>query len=115
MIDEMKFPIKALDNWTLTQKLSDSGQSTTYHVTGKKDGQRGVLKLQNKRPGGAERLKTEAAILSSVNHRNVVKLLDTNASSTDTVIYLVTEWIPGPTLTQMINNTRAKLHKGTRM
>lgn len=107
MTAEQRIPTTAQKSWEIDRPLATEGQSVTYIVRHKDSSTTGVLKVQNDRPGASERIRHEAKILSTVNHPGVVRLVDTNAFTSDDRVYLVTEFIPGPTLSDLIGRTPA--------
>lgn len=104
-----EFPSRITSDWIVDEKISESGQSITYYVSGKKTSINGVLKVQNTRKGGALRLRQEAQILASIDHPGVVKILDTNAEESQEPVFIITEQINGSTLSKLINSNRANI------
>lgn len=89
--------------WKHIRPHGSGGQGTTNLVQRKEDGVLGVLKIL-KNQGSMlrrERMRRETEVLKKLDHPGFPSLLDTNADQADDTsvrLYLVTEFIDGPTL-----------------
>ena len=100
------------DTWGFVDDLGSGGQGATSLVKSK-DGELGVLKILHKQndPERRVRIYYETAALRILEHPRVPKLLDTNADKfkEDTKLYLVTEFIDGGTLGDVVAERRPSL------
>jgi serine/threonine-protein kinase len=90
------------EKWKFVNDLGSGGQGTTFRVESTEDGSQGVLKILNEPDDEKcrDRMYQETAALRVLRHRQIARLVDTNANDfeTDAELYLVTEYIDGPTL-----------------
>lgn len=98
------------DNWIKKDILGKGGQGLTYCAKRKpEDGRFYVLKIlkEQKDIERRERMSIEVAALRTLEHSNIQKFIDSNAhnfKSLDEELYLITEYIPGPTLQEFIKS-----------
>lgn len=93
--------------WTGHEKLGQGGQGVTQRVKHKETGAIGCLKLLSKQKDTERRLRffREAAAYDTCVHPLIPRLLASNAhnhADSDYKLFLVTEFIPGPTLAKRI-------------
>jgi len=104
------------DRWEVCDISSArrGGQATVQHVVSRHDGRKGALKLlHDDKQFHTERrfrMQQEASALSALTF-GVPKLLDTNVrdAGEEEVLFLVMEWIHGPTLGERISEQRMTL------
>lgn len=97
--------------WKQIRKLGNGGQGSAYLVESVEDGRQAVLKelLNNKSLVSRARMSREAANLAILNQSplaRVPKLIDHNTENfqdTKTLLYIVTEYIEGPTLQELVD------------
>jgi serine/threonine-protein kinase len=92
----------ALQGWTILGQIPGGGQGDTYIVEMPGEPRRGVLKRlrDQSHPERRKRMAREVAILKTIDHAAIPKVLDSNAHEfdSDAVLYMVTELIEGETL-----------------
>lgn len=96
-----------LEHWEpVDEKVSGGGQGFTSKVRSKSDGRIGCLKRlkNNKDRDRRGRFSREVFALATIDHPNIPKVLEHNADSwkTDVVLYMVSEFIEGPTLSERV-------------
>ena len=98
--------------WLLGDRIGKGGQGLTYHATNKDSNENGALKKlnNNRSPVARARMHREAANLQVLNttDANVPRLLDHNTelhSDGKTELYIVSEFVPGPTLEYRVKAT----------
>jgi serine/threonine protein kinase len=100
------------ERWKFVEAFGSGGQGQTSIVR-KEDGSKGVLKILNKpnNAGARRRMYLETAALRTLTHAQIPRLLDTNAHEfeSDTRLYLVTEFIAGGTLDEVVRERRPTL------
>lgn len=74
-MDQSKFPEALRDAWKHVKALDESGQSETHIIERRADRIRAVLKIAKATPSQRARLKREIAVLDSLDHPAVVRLL----------------------------------------
>jgi serine/threonine-protein kinase len=93
--------------WIGHEKLGQGGQGVTRRVEHKEAGTVGCLKLLNRSTDIERRLRfsREATAYDTSDHPLIPRLLASNAhnhADASSKLFIVTEFIPGPTLTQRI-------------
>lgn len=100
------------DTWSFVDDLGSGGQGATSLVK-RKNGTLGVLKILHKQndPERRARMWREARTLKTLEHPQIPRLLDTNAGEFkgDAKLYLVTEFIAGRTLGEVVSERRPTL------
>lgn len=102
-VDDTKWDLA----WTGHEKLGQGGQGVTRRVEHSETGAIGCLKLLSKQNDAERRLRfsREATAYDTCQHPLIPRLLASNAhnhSDPDHKLFLVTEFIPGPTLSKRI-------------
>ncbi len=97
------------ENWKIIKQIGSGGQGQTFLVKPRKDvflSNQYVLKKlikqdDNERRG---RMYREVAALETLNHSGIPKIFDSNSElfDSDTPLYMVTEFVPGATLSEVI-------------
>lgn len=101
--------------WKVLQESFGKGGQGFTKLVQKKDGdQKGVLKLlhNQKDPERRARLRREATALETLRHKGIALYLDSNSEHYDNLaipLYLVTDYIEGPTLTEQIESSPMEL------
>lgn len=94
------------DNYTFIRVLGGGKFGTVYLAHSKKLDQNVAIKvLRDPDPGGAAGCSREVQVLRSLNHPNIVKLLDVTQTR-DSRQALVQEYIEGKNLSEYINSYR---------
>lgn len=95
------------DRWAVERSLSGGGQGVTFYARRLTDGQDGCLKVLKQQGdlNRRQRFFAEANALAGIAHPRVARLIETNARQEVVApgngapkLYLVTEFIAGPTL-----------------
>jgi eukaryotic-like serine/threonine-protein kinase len=95
------------EGWKKIDEIGGGGQGTTLKVSLQSDNTTsGVAKILSKQsdPDRRKRMHREATNLSTLDHNGLPKVLDTNShhyGDMDYKLFIVTEFIPGPTLSQV--------------
>jgi serine/threonine protein kinase len=98
------------DRYHVLRKLGEGGMGTVYLAEHVKMGRKSAVKVMN--PGmvhdadAISRFNREAANASKINHANVAAVYDFGETS-DGVIYLAMEFVEGPPLTKIIEESGA--------
>lgn len=97
------------DSWDVLENLDGGGQGAVKKVKNKCSNTIGFLKVLNKQKDNERRARfyREATAYDSSSNINIPKLLESNAhhySDHEYKLYIVTEFVNGPTLTQYIEN-----------
>jgi serine/threonine-protein kinase len=97
------------DSWTAVRDGDGGGQADVKIVVprGKAEGQQHFLKIlrQQNDPSRRSRMFREISAYRTLEHSGIPKLFDSNADAYDDLtykLYLVTEYVPGPTLQLMV-------------
>ena len=92
------------------QKLGRGGQGVVRRVVNRTDGSVGALKklINFKSPERRKRMHIEAASLTVLDHPNICSILDADTSS-EGQLYLVSEYIRGPTLEERVDEKNLTL------
>jgi serine/threonine protein kinase len=95
-------------HWDHVRPLGSGGQGSTRVVRRRSDGQLAALKMLN-RPSDPERrrrMRREAVALETLEHSGVPRYIDCNTKhwKEDAPLYLVVEYIEGPTLAERISH-----------
>lgn len=93
------------DNWTVEQAIVGGGQATVKLVKHKANGMLAFLKILSRQSDSERRSRffREATAYATVNHNGIPKLIESNAHYHDNLdykVYLVTDFIDGPSLAQ---------------
>lgn len=93
--------------WTGLEELGQGGQGVTRRVQHNETGTIGCLKLLSKQKDAERRLRfsREATAYDTCQHPLIPRLLASNAhnhAEPDHKLFIVTEFIPGPTLSKLI-------------
>lgn len=100
------------DTWSFVDELGSGGQGATSLVKSK-DGTLGALKILHKQndPERRARMYLETSSLRVLEHPQIPRLLDTNAEEFkgDAKLYLVTEFIAGGTLGDVVSERKPTL------
>lgn len=98
--------------WKIITQCGSGGQGTTHlcRRIDETDGQY-VIKLLSRQnvPERRARMVREVAALKTLNHANIQRYVDSNVDAfkdIDCKLYIVTEYIPGPTLEEYIKNNK---------
>jgi serine/threonine protein kinase len=95
------------EEWTKIEVIDGGGQGTTLKVLSGIDGKTiGAAKILNKQtdPDRRKRMHRESTSLSTLEHRGLPTVLDTNShyyGDMDYKLFIVTEFIEGPTLSKV--------------
>src|SRR5690606_16883133 len=95
--------------WTKDNRIGKGGQGLTYHSESiPKDGKSYALKLlkEQRNQERRDRMFVEVSALQILEHQNIPEYFDSNADeykNNQVDLYLITEFIPGPTLQDFIN------------
>ena len=96
------------DRYKVMKKLGEGGMGTVYLAEHVKMGRKAALKVMNpgmgQDPDAISRFNREAANASRINHANVAAVYDFGETK-EGVIYLAMEFIEGPSLTKVIEET----------
>ena len=96
------------DRYNVIKKLGEGGMGTVYLAEHVKMGRKSAIKVMN--PGmvsdadAISRFNREASNASRINHPNVASVYDFGETS-DGLIYLAMEFIEGPSLTKVIEDS----------
>ncbi|MCI2811373.1 serine/threonine protein kinase [Eoetvoesiella caeni] len=95
------------DNWTVEQEIGGGGQATTKLVKHKENGTFAFLKILNRQTDSERRARffREASAYATANHDGIPKLVESNAhyhEDSNYKIYLLTEFVAGPTLSKYL-------------
>lgn len=101
------------ETWDTLEDLDGGGQGAVKKVKHKRSGIVGFLKILNKQKDDERRARfyREATAYDSSSNINIPKLLESNAhhySDHEYKVYIVTEFVAGPTLTQYIEENGAR-------
>lgn len=105
-VDDKKWEL----SWTGHEELGQGGQGVTRRVEHNETGAIGCLKLLSKQKDAERRLRffREATAYDTYLHPLIPRLIASNAHNhvdSDHKLFLVTEFIPGPTLSKRIKET----------
>lgn len=96
-------------NWSIGNKIGGGGHGTTYCVTHKdesltKDPFALKILKQQKDHERRKRMHREVTALETLDHKGIPRIIDSNTSqyNEETELYMVSEYIPGPTLEDAI-------------
>lgn len=95
------------DNWTVEQEIVGGGQATAKLVKHKANGTLAFLKILSRQTDVERRARffREASAYATANHDGIPKLVESNAHHHEDLsykVYLLTEFIAGPTLTKFL-------------
>ncbi len=100
------------ENWEITKTIGSGGQGQTFLVKPTKDQKdvflhnQYVLKKLIKQNDNERRrrMHREVTALKTLNHSGIPKIVDSNSElfDSDTPLYMVTEFVPGATLSEVI-------------
>ncbi|MGK7922968.1 MAG: protein kinase [Trichodesmium sp.] len=97
------------ENWKIIENIGGGGQGQTYIVEPKNNSfpaNKYVLKKLNKQNDSERRsrMRREVVILETLDCSGIPRLIDSNSEifKSDTPLYMVTEFIPGDTLSDFI-------------
>ena len=92
------------------EKLGQGGQGVVRRVVSRTDGTVGALKklINYKNPERRKRMHIEAASLMVLDHPNICRFLDADTTS-EGQLYLVSEYIRGPTLEEQVDKQNLTL------
>ncbi|MEM1168279.1 MAG: protein kinase [Cyanobacteria bacterium P01_H01_bin.35] len=97
------------EKWEIIKHIDSGGQGQTFEVKPKKDGflsnQYVLKKLNNQKDNERRgRMYREVTALKTLNHSGIPKIVDSNSElfDSDTPLYMVTEFVPGATLSEVI-------------
>ena len=98
-----------LGGYRLLKRIGEGGMGKVYLATSTTDGSRVAIKVLPPRkaledPRLLQRFIREAQLSQRVSHRSLVRTLDFNTQ--DGVNYLVTEYVPGSSLYQVVKSQR---------
>jgi serine/threonine protein kinase/class 3 adenylate cyclase len=103
-----------LGRFTLREKLGEGGMGAVFRAEDPTDGSVVAIKvlgaLAASRPEAVHRFLKEARLLAEVNNPYVTNLLEVNED--DGVLYLVLEFVPGPSLGRLLDE-RGRLDERT--
>ena len=107
-VDDRKWELE----WTGHEELGQGGQGVTRRVERNETGSTGCLKLLSKQKDAERRLRffREATAYDTCQHPLIPRLLASNAQNHVDLgckLFIVTEFIPGPTLSQRIEERGA--------
>ena len=97
------------ENWITEEEIEGGGQATAKVVKNKDTQKRAFLKILNKQ-GDKERRSRffrEASLYATIKHQHIPTLIESNAHKFEDSkysLYLITEYIEGPTLTKYIKD-----------
>ncbi len=98
------------DRYHIKEKLGEGGMGTVYLGEHVKMGRKSAIKVMSKSmandPDAIARFNREAANASRINHPNVCAIYDFG-ETTEGLIYLAMEFIPGESLTQVLDREGA--------
>lgn len=100
------------DNWTVEKEIESGGQATAKLVRHKANGMLAFLKILSRQKDSERRSRffREATAYATANHDGIPKLVESNAhyhEDFDYKVYLVTEFVPGPSLTKYLEDNGA--------
>ena len=99
------------DRYRLTRKVGEGGMGEVYEATNEGGGETVAVKiLRDKytdRPEVAQRLLNEARLASSIQHENIVRILDSGTTE-DGRPFVVMEHVPGESLADRIRREGAQ-------
>jgi serine/threonine-protein kinase len=105
--EQKRVPVKKIGNYYIIKELGEGGFGIVFLAWHQKTGRISALKLtREKIKKDAElikRFKREIAVMKKLSHRNLVKLYDEGISETDNY-YLISEYLPEGSLTDLIND-----------
>ncbi len=98
------------EEWETERDLDGGGQATAKLVKNKTTGQVAFLKILNRQDDIERRGRffREATAYETSNHRLIPKLIESNAHQHSNLaykVYLITEYIPGESLTKYVTNS----------
>lgn len=96
------------DNWIQLRKLRGGGQASAHHGQSKIDGSSAFLKILNQQNDCERRARfhREATAYETCRYPGIPKLSQSNThkhADLEFKLYLATEFVEGPTLTERIN------------
>lgn len=100
------------ENWVVKQEIIGGGQATAKLVRHKVDGTLAFLKILSRQADIERRARffREASAYATANHDGIPKLVESNAHHHEDLsykVYLLTEFISGPTVTQYLEDNGA--------
>jgi len=105
--------------WEVIRELSGGGQADTFVVRHRESALLGALKRLRRQddPERRRRMHREVTALQTLEHPGIPKLLDSNSSEFDSesVLYLIMEYIEGPTLAEVVGNGTLSLTDAQRL
>ncbi|WP_199052958.1 protein kinase [Aquitalea sp. ASV15] len=96
------------DNWIVEHEIVGGGQATAKLVKHKTNGTLAFLKILSRQNDVERRARffREASVYATANHDGIPKLVESNAHHHEDLsykVYLLTEFVPGPTLTKYLD------------
>lgn len=103
------------NNWKIIEEIPGGSQSSVYLVHNKQSHEKAILKkLRNQQDSERRRrMHREVTTLETLNHDGIPQLLDSNSYEykSDSILYLVLEFVEGITLEEKINNGILKVEE----
>jgi serine/threonine protein kinase len=94
-----------INGYRVLSKIGEGGMSNVYLAQRESDGEQLVLKILNVRPTDdkemMQRFVQESAMISEINHNNVVRIYD--RGFTEEYAYIAMEYFPGGSLKEVID------------